>query len=130
MPYEPKPDTGTLFTNDRKTAENQPDMTGDILIALPNGGAKKMRIAGWWKQGQRGEFLSVKLSEPQQRQQQDAHQGEQQPQQNAYQQRTQAAVRASVQPARPRPRQGDPSMRQQAPLTPREQDDADASLPF
>lgn len=123
MPYEPKPDTGTLFTNDRKTAENQPDMTGDILIAMPDGGAKKMRIAGWWKQGQRGEFLSIKISEPQQRQQ---DQGEQPARQQA--------PRQPYPQRRPAPRQqGDPSMRQSKAeeiMSPDEQAQADMNLPF
>ena len=59
MAFEHKPGSGTLFTNDRKTADNQPDMTGEIK--LPDG--TLMRLAAWRKDGTKGPFFSLKLSE-------------------------------------------------------------------
>jgi hypothetical protein len=59
MAFEHKPGSGTLFNNDRKTADNQPDMTGEIK--LPDG--TLMRLAAWRKDGTKGPFYSLKLSE-------------------------------------------------------------------
>jgi hypothetical protein len=56
--YTPKPNTGTLFKNTKKTSEKHPDMDGTILI-----GDKQMRIAAWTKQGKSGRFLSLVISE-------------------------------------------------------------------
>lgn len=76
MPYEHKENTGTLFQNDRKTTDNQPDFKGQINV-----GGKLLDIAGWMKEGGRGNFYSLKVSEP--RQQQPAQQNAPQ-QQQAY----------------------------------------------
>jgi uncharacterized protein (DUF736 family) len=61
MPFEHKDNSGTLFPNDRKTANNQPDFKGQIKV---NG--KLLDIAGWIKEGTKGNFYSLSVSEPRQ----------------------------------------------------------------
>lgn len=56
MTYETKPNTGTLFENNRKEKETHPDMTGTINIA-----GVDHWFSAWRKQGSRGEFLSVSI---------------------------------------------------------------------
>ena len=64
MPYEPKDDTGALFPN-RKQHERQPDWRGNAMI---NG--TMVDIAAWVKTSSKGtEFLSLKFSEPRERDQ-------------------------------------------------------------
>ena len=58
MSYQHKPNQGSLFKNDRKEKETQPDFTGTIMV-----GDKEMRISAWKKQGKGGEFFSIALSE-------------------------------------------------------------------
>jgi hypothetical protein len=53
---------GILFQNDRKKTEAQPDWTGRCTIA-----GQEWEIAAWAKEGKRGEFLSLKFSEPRER---------------------------------------------------------------
>jgi hypothetical protein len=60
MSYELQNDSGTLFKNNKKTdGDKLPDYTGNIKI---NGTEK--RLAAWVKQGAKGAFLSLKISEP------------------------------------------------------------------
>ena len=59
MAYEPKPGSGGLFKNLRKSGA-QPDYKG--LIVTPSG--EKLEIVGWLKDFSDGKFLSLKLSEP------------------------------------------------------------------
>lgn len=60
--YEQKPNSGTLFKNDRKTATNHPDYQGTWKDA--NG--KEWQFAAWVKEGKKGKFLSVSASEKRQ----------------------------------------------------------------
>lgn len=69
MAYEHKENTGTIFMNEKK-ADNHPDWKGQINI---NG--KLLDVAGWIKQGNKGNFISLKVSEPFTREQKDAVQG-------------------------------------------------------
>jgi hypothetical protein len=66
MAYEQRDFSGTLFPNDRKSADNQPDYRGECKI-----GGKVWAISAWIKQGQRGEFLSLAFSEPRPRDSQE-----------------------------------------------------------
>ena len=68
--YENK---GVLFKNDRKEKENQPDYTGKITR-----GGKEKRLAAWLKDGQRGKFMSLQVSDFQE-QAQSAPQAQPQP---------------------------------------------------
>jgi uncharacterized protein (DUF736 family) len=59
MGYTPRENTGTLFKNDKKTSDKQPDYQGTMLI-----GGKEMRLAGWMKKSANGtSFMSLQLSE-------------------------------------------------------------------
>jgi uncharacterized protein (DUF736 family) len=51
--------TGALFTNDKKGNDKAPDYKGKINL---NG--TDYDLAGWKKQGKNGTFLSLKISEP------------------------------------------------------------------
>ena len=53
--YENK---GVLFKNDRKEKDTQPDYTGKITL-----GGKEKRLAAWLKDGQRGKFMSLQVSD-------------------------------------------------------------------
>lgn len=58
--YVQKEGQGSLFINDKKTSDKQPDYQGNVMV---NG--KKMQIAGWKKQSKSGNtFLSIQISEP------------------------------------------------------------------
>jgi len=50
---------GVLFDNDRKESDSHPDMTGSINI---NG--VDHWFSGWWKNGSKGEFLSLSIGKP------------------------------------------------------------------
>lgn len=58
MSYEHKANTGTLFPNNKK-ADNHPDWKGKI-----NFNGVDYDLAGWVKKTDKGEFLSLKISEP------------------------------------------------------------------
>jgi hypothetical protein len=66
--------TGALFVNDRKTTDRHPDMNGKLNI---NG--VEHWFSGWWKQGNKGEFLSISLGAPVEQQQQPQRQQQAQP---------------------------------------------------
>jgi hypothetical protein len=60
-------DTGTLGENSYKERDNQPDVTGkldamsaEVIAAIASG--KPVRLAGWWKDGRDGKWLSLKVS--------------------------------------------------------------------
>jgi uncharacterized protein (DUF736 family) len=55
--YQPKEGTGSLFKNEKKTAENQPDYRGSTNI-----GGTNYILAGWIKEAKNGsKFLSLKI---------------------------------------------------------------------
>jgi uncharacterized protein (DUF736 family) len=69
-PFEPRPNTGTLFANKTKQKETSPDYSGELLIdvrsLVAEGGIAKVRLAGWKKPMKSGgTFLSLSLSNPQ-----------------------------------------------------------------
>jgi hypothetical protein len=51
--------TGILFKNDKGDNPRRPDYTGNITV---NG--EMFRLAGWVKQGKKGSFLGLAVSEP------------------------------------------------------------------
>ena len=54
MAYQQRPNSGTLFKNDRKEKPTHPDYTGEADIdGVP------MRISAWIKEGKRGKFMSL-----------------------------------------------------------------------
>lgn len=60
MAYEMKPSSGSLFKNDRKEKETQPDLRGKIM--LPNG---EVRWLSAWKKttGAGAPWLSISVGE-------------------------------------------------------------------
>lgn len=55
--YQPKEGTGSLFKNEKKTAENQPDYKGNFML-----GGTLYEVAGWVKDSKTGKkFVSLKV---------------------------------------------------------------------
>jgi hypothetical protein len=67
MAYEQKENSGVLFTNDKKDKPSSPDYKGNANI-----GGKTYWVSGWKKTGKKGTFLSLALTEKQDRPQQDS----------------------------------------------------------
>jgi len=66
MAYEPKPNTGSLFSNKEKKSPQSPDYQGDILIDASKleivNGVAKIKIAGWKKTAASGlVYLSLSV---------------------------------------------------------------------
>jgi len=55
MSYEHKVNSGSIFPNQKKTSDNQPDFKGQVNVE-----GKLFDIAIWNK----GKFQSIKISEP------------------------------------------------------------------
>ena len=57
---ETKVNSGEIFKNDKKTAENQPDYRGKINVD-----GKEWEISLWVKEGQKaGKYFSAAIKEP------------------------------------------------------------------
>ena len=61
MSYVPKEGSGSLFKNDRKQTEVQPDYTGSIMV---NG--REHYLSAWVKEGKKGKFFSVSIGKEKQ----------------------------------------------------------------
>lgn len=73
--YKQNPNSGTLWPNDRKTAQNHPDMRGDIFLDPqlvreqlanldPATGFVKIAISGWAKTIANKNCLSMSAQKP------------------------------------------------------------------
>ena len=60
MAYEHNNGNGSLFKNTNKTNDNQPDYSGSIKLQ----DGTNQQIAAWIKEGAKGKFFSIKLSDP------------------------------------------------------------------
>jgi hypothetical protein len=60
MIYEAKPNSGSLFKNEKKS-DKQPDYTGTFKDST----GKEWRLAAWVKEGAKGKFFSLLASEKQ-----------------------------------------------------------------
>jgi hypothetical protein len=56
--FEHKPGSGSLFRNDKKT-DKAPDYTGTIV----DHNGKPWRLGAWVKEGKKGKFFSLAISE-------------------------------------------------------------------
>lgn len=61
--YTMKENSGSLFRNENKREDKHPDYTGSIMI-----GDTEKRISAWLKEGKKGKFLSLQISDIQPRQ--------------------------------------------------------------
>lgn len=64
MAFRHRPDNGSLFRNDFKEEDRQPDFTGDCVIIDDNGKEIERRVAGWNnppKDGKKG-YMSLRFS--------------------------------------------------------------------
>jgi len=57
-----KPGTGSLFPNQFKTKDNQPDLTGVLVMSRDYKAGEKVRVAAWKKISIKGEFISLSES--------------------------------------------------------------------
>lgn len=73
MSYTPKPNTGILWPNDYKTADNQPDKRGDLFLdrgllkRLMNDSDTdliKITVSGWSKALNGKDCISLQATEP------------------------------------------------------------------
>lgn len=71
--YTPKPGTGQLFKNDKKTDDRHPDRKGTALVQCGCCNETfEVEIAGWLKEGRNGPFLSLSIKPKGERPQQQA----------------------------------------------------------
>jgi hypothetical protein len=73
MSYVPKPNTGTLWPNDRKASQSHPDVRGDVhldraflkdMMSKSSDDLVKNQIAGWNKVINGQNCLSISASAP------------------------------------------------------------------
>lgn len=70
--YTPRPNSGTLWPNDRKANDNHPDVRGDLFIdrqfieqlLKKDGDLIKVQVSGWAKRSASKEYVSLSISEP------------------------------------------------------------------
>ena len=59
MAYEQRDNSGSLFKNHKKTADNSPDLTGSITVA-----GVQYYLSGWRKTSSKGvQFVSLAVKE-------------------------------------------------------------------
>ena len=73
MAFVPKPNTGTLWPNDKKKTDSHPDVRGDLhldrevlkdFMRKHPEGLIKIAVAGWKKEINGKKTLSISASEP------------------------------------------------------------------
>ena len=74
MAFEQKPNSGAMFVNDQKKADNHPDWRGDLHLDKTflieqmnkaNSALVKISLSAWAKQAKSGkDYLSLSASEP------------------------------------------------------------------
>jgi len=57
--FKHKPGTGSLFTNQYKTKDSQPDLNGKIILSKSYQAGDEIKIAAWKKISAKGPFLSL-----------------------------------------------------------------------
>ena len=77
MAYEPRPGQGSLFRNDKRSKDTQPNATGYILAHRDIKAGEKVRLAAWTKKGTHGAFQSLVMSDERPKQEEStARQGD------------------------------------------------------
>lgn len=71
MPFEPKPNSGVLFTARDRKSDNSPQMTGNITFGgdlieylndcLSKRKEPKLDLSAWKKEGKNGAYLSLSI---------------------------------------------------------------------
>ena len=108
---------GALFDNDRKESDRHPDMTGTLNI---NG--VDHWFSGWWKDSEtKGEYLSLSIGDPKERQQQQRQRDPEQSQRRG----NRPSNSAPQQRREPERRQAAPQQRASSGF-----DDMDDDIPF
>lgn len=64
MAYEQRDNSGTLFKNDKKEKDSHPDYRGSAMVD-----GTEYWLSAWIKEGQRGKFMSLSLTQKQDAQQ-------------------------------------------------------------
>jgi hypothetical protein len=64
--FETKPNTGAIFSNKKRTADNQPNARGDCVVVCPHcGTSSKLLISAWTNTTKAGEkYQKLALSPP------------------------------------------------------------------
>ena len=62
--FKNRPGQGTLFNNDKKTADKQPDFKGELILDRDYSAGSVLPIAGWKKTTPRGYLISLSISKP------------------------------------------------------------------
>lgn len=57
--FQHKPGSGSLFQNQYKNKDTQPDYTGKILISRDYKAGDEIKLAAWKKESTLGTFLSL-----------------------------------------------------------------------
>lgn len=70
MAYEHRDNSGTLFTNNKKSSDKHPDWRGEIKVD-----GKPWEISAWVKEGRDGKFFSLAVKEPSKKGQAQTHKG-------------------------------------------------------
>ena len=70
MTYVQKPNSGTLFQNDKGDNDKRPDYRGELNVD-----GVLFEIAGWKKHGSKGTFLSLSVKPKQERQERAPERG-------------------------------------------------------
>lgn len=60
MTFQHKPNRGSLFRNDRKQKDSEPDYKGDALID-----GKEVWLSAWLNDGKNGKYLSLSFQDKQ-----------------------------------------------------------------
>lgn len=65
MAYEPSPGDGALFGNKKKEdGDKRPNSTGYVIAHRDIKAGEKLNLAAWTKTSGTGKFLSLKMSDP------------------------------------------------------------------
>lgn len=66
MAYEQRDNSGSVFVNDRKENDKQPDRTGTAMID-----GVMYYVSGWIKDGAKGKFMSLAFKRKEEKPQED-----------------------------------------------------------